>query len=328
MRATAQEQKTFISDAYSVAVYNIQYTRTLSSIFEYRQLTIENWQSKTNKLQWTIEKMMIQKGKANVLEVFPFQMFKVFLLLKCLLFHSVHASMQKNTENEGILINFDIDVTDLIPGNGICLNRLIAAQEENSNLLGKDFERALQVEEEEDTTIQVPQEDTTTEEDEEEEVNDDAIVQILFNENFAKCNDETKLFYRENPHIEAVVRQFGDSASVFWDGPNEVNLKLEFNRTMKDIMKETCLNKGNLPPNITTSGEAGKYAFAGDLNCTYKLEGGATANTTIVNYANCVANTTACQKVDDTEFLQIVMHSFGSACSGFKRESALFLLWY
>ena len=90
----------------------------------------------------------------------------------------------------------------------------------------------------------------------------------------------------------------------------------------KDIMKDVCLN--NSPPlNITSSGEAGKYAFAGDLNCTYKLEGGATANTTIINYANCVANTTACQAVDDTEFLQIVMHSFGSACSGFKRESAL-----
>lgn len=268
---------------------------------------------------------MIQKGKANANVLFPFQtqMFKVFLLLQCLLLHSVHAKLHKNTQDEGILINFDIDVTNLIPGNGICLNRLIAAQEENSNLLGKDlyFERALQVEEEEDTTIQVPQEDTTAEEeDEKEEVNDDAVMQILFNENFAKCNDETKLFYRENPHIEAVVRKFGDSASVFWDGPNEVNLKLEFNRTMKDIMKETCLNKGNLPSNSTSSGEGGKYAFAGDLNCTYKLEGGATANTTIVNYANCVANTTACQKVDDTEFLQIVMHSFGSACSGFQRE--------
>ncbi len=308
----------------------LQDTIILSSIIYNRQSTIDNRQSKTNKLQWTIEKMMIQKGKANTNVQFPFQtqMFKVFLLLQCLLLHSVHAAIHKNAQDEGILINFDIDVTNLIPGNGICLNRLIAAQEENSNLLGKDlyFERALQVEEEEDTTIQVPQEDTTAEEDEKEEVNDDAVMQILFNENFAKCNDETKLFYRENPHIEAVVRKFGDSASVFWDGPNEVNLKLEFNRTMKDIMKETCLNKGNLPSNSTSRGEGGKYAFAGDLNCTYKLEGGATANTTIVNYANCVANTTACQKVDDTEFLQIVMHSFGSACSGFQRERTLFLL--
>ena len=280
---------------------------------------------------------MIQKGKRNGIYQHPRtpRLTLALLLLQCLLFPSVCATLHAGAEgmdtsnhlaNDGILINFDFDISNLIPGNGICLNRLIDAQEQNSKLFGNDSGRGLQLEEGE---TEIEDDEVEGEEEEDEDlVNDDAIAQILFNENFAKCNDQTKQFYEENPHIEAVVREFGASASVMWDGPDDVNLKLEFNRTMKDIMKETCLNNGNVNPNITSSAESGKYAFAGNLNCTYKLEGGATANTTIVNYANCVANTTACQEVDETEFLQIVMHSFGSACSGFKRESTLLSLGF
>lgn len=210
------------------------------------------------------------------------------------------------TLDERFEIEFDGSISELVSG----IDFIVAAQEHSGKIVTSQV-RALEEDDEDPDT------------DNGDVVEDDAVVQILFNENFAKCNNETMQFYRENPHINKAVREFGDSATATWSGPNFLNLNLDFNETMKDRMKDACKNNPDESLNITTSGEQGKYAFAGDLNCTYRIQGGETANTSITNYANCVADTDACNAVDETDFLRIIMHSLGSACSGLEREGTL-----
>jgi len=222
----------------------------------------------------------------------------------------VVGSTFNSTFYERFEIEFDGSISELVPG----IDFIIAAQEE-SGRVGTSQMRALDEE--------VENADSADDDGATDVVEDDAVVQILFNENFAKCNNETMQFYRENPFINQAVREFGDSATATWSGPNFLNLELEFNETMKDMMKEACKNEPDGSLNVTSTGEKGKYAFAGDLNCTYKIQGGETANTSITNYANCVADTEACRSVDETDFLRIVMHSLGSACSGLQREEEI-----
>ncbi len=207
---------------------------------------------------------------------------------------------------ERLEIEFDGSISELVPG----IDFIVAAQEQSGKIATSRV-RALEEDEDLENT------------DNGDMVGDDAVVQILFNENFAKCNNETMQFYRENPLINQAVREFGDSATATWSGPNFLNLNLDFNETMKDRMKDACKNNPDESLDIPTSGEQGKYAFAGDLNCTYRIQGGETANTSITNYANCIADTDACNAVDETDFLRIVMHSLGSACSGLEREGVL-----
>ena len=139
-------------------------------------------------------------------------------------------------------------------------------------------------------------------------VDDDSIIQIMFNENFTTCNDETMQFYRENPNINQAVQDFGDSANVTWSGPNQLNLLLEFNATLKDQMEEACKNSSSSSSSI--------FSFSESLDCTYEIEGGTTANASIVGYASCLAYTDACNAVEKIDFLRIIMHSLGSACDG------------
>ena len=238
------------------------------------------------------------------------------LMLPFLLTQRVHAEIALGgdafydafdaTLDERFEIEFDGSISELVPG----IDFIVAAQEQSGKIATSQV-RALEEDEDLENIDNV------------DIIGDDAVVQILFNENFAKCNNETMHFYRENPFINKAVREFGDSATATWSGPNSLNLNLDFNETMKDRMKDACKNNPDESLDITTSGEQGKYAFAGDLNCTYKIQGGETANTSITNYANCVADTEACNAVDETDFLRIVMHSLGSACSGLEREGTL-----